>query len=352
MSVVRISTSDNACVKDWTDEIFVDGRYGTWLQNLMGKDSKAAIYEFKDTGKGGGDTKTFSLYESNENDEGRVDNEALEGYEADPTPTTDAISIHKYRHAMRFEGDLSEIRLSTDLPSVCKSKLTDWVTKKIERLIINTATGKGDGTKTGGNEAISHFILPASRSSKAAIVSTDLLTPAHISRAKYAALNGQAATAGSDHVRPGLRPIRIDGQECLVLVIHNYQAYDLVRNTEFAQARRDAEVRGKDNPLFSGAVGFWDGVIIRTHDMMPTTLISGSDYYANSFMMGQQGLAWLWGKRPKMVMQQFDYEDQIGVSFKFVAGVLKPRFSIDSTTYDYGIVGVPTAFTNLVEYTA
>ena len=352
MAVTRISSADNATVKQWSDEIFVDARFSTWLQNLMGKTPSSAIFEFKDLSKGSGDRVRFNLYASNENDRGRVDNETLEGYEADPTPTTDDIEIHKYRHAMRFEGDLNDLRLATSLPAVCKSKLQDWVTKKMERLVINTCTGKGDGTATGMNEAISHFALPASRGSKAAIVATDLLTPAQISRAKYMALQGQAATAGTNHVRPALRPIRIDGGEYLVAVIHPYQAFDLVRNTEFTQARREAEVRGKENPLFTGAVGVWDGVIIRTHEMMPSTLISGSDYYAESFLMGQQGLAWVWGKRPKMVMEQFDYEDEVGVAFNFICGVIKPRFSISSTTYDYGILGMPSAYTNLVNYTA
>lgn len=349
MAQTVISSTHDATVKKWVPLVLKDARNDTWLTDFIGG-ADMPIQEMANAGKGSGDRQRYNLYPSMENISWKVGNETLEGSEANPEPTTDDINIEEYRAAVRYEMNLNEIRLATNLPQEAQSLLKTAVRVQIERLIMNTATGKGDGVRTGGTEAISHFVLPAGRANKASIVATDLLTPAQISRAKYYALNGYES--GSGVVRPPLRPFMIEGSPHLLLVITPFQAYDLVRNSEFQQARREAEVRGEKNPLFTGAVGVWDGVIIKTHNMVPTTLISGSDYYAESFLIGQQGLAWCWGKEPKMILSQFDYEKYTGVAFDMICGVNKSRFTLNGTVYDYGIIGVPSAFTNIAATTA
>jgi N4-gp56 family major capsid protein len=104
------------------------------------------------------------------------------------------------------------------------------------------------------------------------------------------------------------------------------QANDLKNDATFAQARREADVRGKDNPIFTGALGIWDGVILHEHEYVPfldisvaghnfTAAASGTDYAAvdafRAILCGQQAVAFAKAGSDDegWVEEMFDYKN-------------------------------------------
>jgi hypothetical protein len=122
--------------------------------------------------------------------------------------------------------------------------------------------------------------------------------------------------------------------------------YDLKQDTTMAQALREAEVRGKENPLFSGSIAIWDGVVIHEHENIPilTNWGSGANVPgAKCALMGAQSLVWAWGQRPEVVAKKFDYDEQHGFAWGMTAACGKPKFN----SKDYGSVGIYVARTNV-----
>lgn len=362
MANTVISSANNATVKRWLAEAFRDVRYNTFLRSLMSASGMMPIYELKRLDRGAGDTCTMTLFPTHENDEGRFGSEVLEGFCANLEPVTDSITINKFRHGFSYETSLNAIRLAQDIPAECKAQLMEWLGKKLERLIINTITGAGDGGKTGGNEAISHFVHPVSTYTTVNnITATDLMTPEQISRAAV------LARTGLNQSRPAIETFSIPGAkggDFLLMVVTHAQMRDLKRNSEFMQAVREAQVRGDANPYFSGADAVYDGVIVKAHDMLPTAANTGAVNYAKSFIIGKKGLAWMWGAvagsaqggqngvPAKLTFVELDHADRMEMGATFIAGMIKPRFTLNSVVHDYGVLGVPSAYTALSAATA
>jgi N4-gp56 family major capsid protein len=87
--------------------------------------------------------------------------------------------------------------------------------------------------------------------------------------------NDQISLADLDYAKesaktlsPMLRPAMIDGQEYFVVVLHSYSVTDLrldVANSAYMDwptIQMYANKRGLDNPIFTGALGVYNGMII------------------------------------------------------------------------------------------
>jgi len=121
--------------------------------------------------------------------------------------------------------------------------------------------------------------------------------------------------------------------------------YDLRVDSTFQQAMKDAQDRGKDNPLFRSATAIWDDVVIHETERLPlfTDGGSGSTVGAHCVLMGAQALVWAWGKRPEVVQDTFDYGNEHGFATKMIGKAGKPKFN----SKDYAVIGVTLAATNI-----
>ena len=73
-----------------------------------------------------------------------------------------------------------------------------------------------------------------------------------------------------------LRPIKIKGENLYVVILHPNQFDQLsAAGSVFQQIQRDAGVRGDENPIFTGAKGFYKGCIIHVHPYIPGVTTSG-----------------------------------------------------------------------------
>ena len=158
-----------------------------------------------------------------------------------------------------------------------------------------------------------------------------------------------------------MRPIKIDGVNHYVLFIHPWQAFDLKNNATYAQAQREAAARGEKNPIFTGALGVWDNVIVHEHEYVPFLDISvaghnfnasgaGTDFSADCFralLCGAQAAIFANTSKSFMMRERdFDYGNKVGHSTGIMGGVQKLTFN--TSGIDYGVIALDTAASSLV----
>lgn len=359
----------------WAKNLFTDAIANLYfmVNGMMGTDANNIVQVQEDLEKQKGDRVNFKLTKKLSGAGVSGDTE-LEGMEEKQNFHAESVLIDQKRNAIRLEGTLDEQINGYEMREEAKEGLRVWLTEFIERQfflklggVTNTGLTDVNGTVVGTDCAWSNtpdFIpnadeaagvgnryLCANTGGTDVIASTDKITPDLIDRAKAKALTSD----------PKIMPLMINSKPYYVLFVHPWQLYDLRRNAEWAQAMREAERRGEENPIFSGAEGVWNGVIIHAHEYVPFLNIatfsggsksfrgaSGSDANANIFralFCGRQAVGYAKAKNLKKewVEKNFDYDNQYGVATSLLGGVQKLVFN----SIEYGVIAIDTAATAL-----
>ncbi len=356
----------------WAKELFanvIDNLYFT-VNGLMGASDNNIVQIRGDLTKQRGDRVTFGLT-AKLSGAGVTGDAELEGQEEEIDAFSEQVAIEQKRNAVRLTGKKDEQMNVYNQRTDAKEKLSIWMQEFIERQIFlkmggvtNTTLNDVAGVVVGGDATWSNtpdFIpdadtaagsgdryVNADASGAASMQSTDLITPALISRVKAKAITST----------PRIRPLRIKGRDYFVLFVHPYQAYDLKQNAVWAQAMRDAERRGGENPIFTGALAIWDGVIVMEHEYVPFLDISvagnsfrgastGTDFAVDTcraLFCGRQAVGFAQSKNPKgWVEKMFDFENQFGVATGLIGGIQKLVFN----SLEYAVIALDTAVTDL-----
>lgn len=356
----------------WEKQLFADVIDGLYFNEsgLMGEDENNIIQVNADLMKEPGDTYTVPLTAKLQG-AGVNGDEELEGNEEAINSYSDSVLIDQKRFAVRLKGSLDEGKVGYGMREDAKNKLKIRLQEFVERQVFlklagvtNLTINDINGTVVAADAAWSNtptFIpdadeaagsgnryLCANTGGTDALAATDLMTPTLISKAKI-----KARLAS-----PKIQPLRIDGRDHYVMWIHPWQAYDLKNNAQFAQAMREAEVRGRDNPIFTGALGVWDGVILYEHEYVPFLDVSvagnsfrgaatGTDCAVDCFralLCGKQAAVWLKCKNDNgWVEKSFDYDNKTGFATGVIGGIDKIMFN----SKEYGVIAVDTAATAL-----
>jgi N4-gp56 family major capsid protein len=142
-----------------------------------------------------------------------------------------------------------------------------------------------------------------------------------------------------------IRPVNVDGHDTYCMVISPQQARDLRNDTKWIEAQKHANIRGEKNPIFSGAMGIYEGVVIHENNRVPVTA-SGSSGLAvgHALFLGAQAVTFAEGTAPVWREKKFDYDNMYGASIGRMFGVAKSAFKFDGTNLeDFGVVNVLTA---------
>ena len=325
-------------------ELFVEAQKQAYFQRMMGGTKNNMIYVkggSDDLKKHKGDKVTFGLRARLPDTVDAVTaGETLEGKEQSLTTYSDSVTLGQYRFGIRDDGEYTRHVEAFSIDNESKEALEIQGAEWIDKQIMNSLQTSPTKTMYGGDAT-----------STISLVDADLIDTALISRVKYSAQEG--FSAGGTRAQPPLTPIRIDGKDHFVMLVSNACAYDLKRNTVFQNAQRDAMGRGSDNPLFTGAIGEWDGVIIHAMENVPNGLKTDTGFAdfdgltnlrgSRNLFMGASALCWAWGTTPTIVDEEFDYGDQHGFAWKLIAGWTKTNFN----SLDFGCVSVETAASNI-----
>lgn len=327
MAKTAFTTSDALTKKLWEEALFRDTAKESYFSRFMGSTAQSLVQTNEKLEKNRGDKVTFGI-RMRLAGSGITAGQTLEGNEEKLVTHDFSVTLQQYRHAVRDNGEIDRKRAMFSIDEESEAALKTWGAEKIDSLCMTAITTSptkifyGDGTSTS------------------TITTAGKITPALISKVKT------WCSTGGNRTQTPLRPIRINGKNYFVLLLHPDAMYDLKVDSTFAQARREALERGKDNPIFSGAEAVWDGVVVHEHENVPTVTTWGAGGNVpgvKAIFMGAQSLCWAWGRRPKVVQKTFDYDNENGFAWSMLCAVGKPVFN----SLDYGSVGVYVARTNI-----
>tara|TARA_R110000744_G_scaffold228_2_gene864 strand:- start:7822 stop:8853 length:1032 start_codon:yes stop_codon:yes gene_type:complete len=333
MSVTQFGTNNALTRKLWlaeNEQLFRDAAKESYFLPRFGSEGNGSIiYEKKDLVKGGGDKLTFGI-RMRLSGAGVGAGQTLEGNEESLTTHSYSVVMDRIRHGVRVENGLSKQRVQADMEKEAREGLKDWMAEKIDEKLFaalratpTTVWYSNNGVPTKDTAANAKAAMNASE---------DKITPKLIRAVKTWAMTG------GNRAQSPLRPIKINGKNHFVLVCHPDAVYDLKNDSTYTQYLREAEARGKENPIFSGAIAVIDNVIIHEHESAYIATDGGgaSVPYAECFFMGAQALCWGWGMREEMTQESFDYGEQAGFGLGLNYAVGKTQFN----SLDYGSVGV------------
>ena len=234
------------------------------------------------------------------------------------------VELNQWRNAVRIKGRLEEQKTQLDLRRDAKYALSKWLATKIDNMIFSALTDSPTPDR---------IVYGGTATSIGSIGAADTFDTKIIGRAKRLALANENTQ---------IKPVKIDGRDTFVMVIDQWMARDLKADESFQAAQQYANIRGQDNPIFTGALGRYDGVVIHVSNRIPRdTTGSGGTTVGHGLFLGAQAAVFAVGNQPTWDEKYFDYNSKYGVSFGRIFGIKKSQFKYDGTNYtDFGCINV------------
>lgn len=328
------ASSSNSSLRPelWRKQLFADARDNIYMTRFIGDSEQSMIQELTDLKKEKGSNISFGLGMKLTVTSGISGDSTLESNEEAMTDYDEDVAINQLRHAVLLTGQMDEKKNAYDMRVSAKNRLADWLAERIDYEILNKLCGNASATfaNTPTAAAATRSVWAGGQSATASVTSAMKMDTKVLDKAK------QTAQLAS----PMIRPLRIKGKEYYVAILHPYDATNLRQDPVWHQAQRDANVRGEENPIFSGAMGIYNGIVIHEHEYVYRTNDgSGSAYVSRNILCGQQAGVIAWGAPVKWVEKSFDYGNAWGISCGGIFGVIKPIFN----SLDYGVITMFTA---------
>lgn len=346
MAVTSYGVNSNETVKVWSRKLFRESLKATWLYKFMGEGTDSIIQLVDDLAKGPGDRVTNILRMQLAGD-GIEGDSTLEGQEEALTTYTDNFVINQLRHAVRSAGRVSEQRIPFSIREEARQGLTDWFSARIDEALFNQLAGNTaqvDGRYVAHNATVTpdsdHRVAPgntAAASLSASQVFTLELLDLAVEKAKT--------------VSPLIRPVKVNGNDFYVCFLHPYQVTSL--RTDAATAGNWFDIQkaalngngSRDNPIFTGALGIYNGVVLHESTRVPltaTTTSSNANTRRAIFCGAQAGVVGFGRDNGmnRMTWQEelFDYGNQFGVAAGLIWGAKKNIFN----SKDFGTIAIDT----------
>lgn len=344
MAKTTFSTSDALTKKAWEEKLFRDVVKESYFSKFVSSGADSIVTEKTQLSKDKGDEVTIGL-RMRLAGAGVTEGQTLEGNEEKLSTYSMKLALKQYRHAVRDDGAMSRKRAMFEISGESQAALKDWMSEKIDQLHFDEL-GVGAGATANPSKIFYKTSTGVLATGTAATAKTALTAAdGKLTLNMLSFLKAWALTGGNRSYVP-LRPVKIEGKPYYVLLTHPDAVYDLRVDSNFQQAMRDAEVRGSENPLFTGALAIWDGVVIHAHENCAIATDSGAGSnvpWVKSAFLGAQALCVAYGKRPEVVQKTFDYDNEEGYATGVIMGVKKSIFN----SLDYGSLGVYLARTNV-----
>lgn len=293
--------------------------------------------------------------------------EALNSYET-------VIKFDQLRHANRVAGRMADQKSIVNFRNASKDALGYWIADRLDQLAFLTLSSMPYTRNTNGSM---RALKPAGQNFSDLEFAVASPAPTanrcfHLKSAGLTRGTGNTATEGSlvpltykslvqlkacakDSF---IRPIKgSGGQEIYHVFVTPMGMADLRLDPDFLANVRNAGVRGEANGLFSGASSVMvDGLIVHEyrHVYDTTAAAAGQKFGASGNTNGQRAL--LCGAQAlgmadigtaEWVEDDFDYENQLGISIAKMAGFLKPQFKGNLSSYatleDFSVITLDTA---------
>jgi N4-gp56 family major capsid protein len=349
-------------VKLWSKKIAREVLKQTMASKFMGTSSNSMIQIFDETSKGPGDRVRVPL-RMQLTGMGVTEGTALEGNEEALSTYFDDTVINFLGHAVRVETTIDAQRVPFSAREEARMGLTDWFSDRIDDWAANHLTGYTLGTGAnslyaGFNSTVAPSYSAGGSNNRWILGTNNADTEASLSSSaqKFTLSILDLCVRQAKTASPLIRPLKVGGSDYFVAFLHPDQVLSLRTNTNTGQwldiqkaAMQGGEI--EDNPIFSGALGVYNGVVLHEWTRLPggANKPLAATTTRRGVFAGAQALAAAWGQgyseQPRYVEDYFDYNRQFGVSVQTIMGVKALRFnSIDFgkivfSTFETGTAG-------------
>lgn len=316
----QVNIPANLVPKVWAKKVWHEGVKDSYFDKFTAMDGSNVVHQNKDLENIKGDSVVFGLMMN-------LSGAGVEGNRATLSGNEEALNIYDFtvntqlvRNAVsRFEADdqKTQYDMLKEIKGALKQWLSDWLDNK---LITKLTTTMPNPTET---------VYASAANTVSSTTANDKLTTALISRAKRKAMM---------HA-PKVQPIKIDGMDKYIMLVSPWAARDLKDDPKWLAAQQNANVRGSKNPIFTGALGEYDGVILYEYERV--SLSNGGASSANvcyNLLLGKQAACFAVARPAKHIEQTDDYGNVAGNGIAFYGAVEKTKFN----GKDYGTIQVIT----------
>jgi len=351
MSVTSYGVNDALSNKLWAKKLNVEALKTTYFGRFMGEGSSNMIQVKTELDQSAGDKVTVGLRVQLSGD-GVTEGQTLQGNEESLTTYNDALVINELAHAVRVKNknSIDAQRVPFNLRNEGKDGMSDWFANRFDTCMANHLASNTLVTdmRYSGNNAItaSTNIYRGGGATDDATINGD--NTKTMSLGILDALVERANVAS-----PLIRPIVVGGEKKYLAFLHDYQVTDMRTSTNAGQwldIQKSALAGGigSKSPIYTGALGEYNGVILHKWNRLPvgisnagaaqTSTRRGVFCGAQAALVGF-GKEFSKGSHFKWIEELFDYERELGVSAQTVWGIKKSVFNsadfavIPFTTY-------------------
>lgn len=343
MAATFYGTNAPEAVKLWSRKLAREALKATYVGKFIGESDDSLLQIRNDTQKSAGDSVRITLRMQLTGD-GVLGDGTLEGNEEALATYTDNLLIDQLRHAVRSAGKMSEQRIPWNHREEAMMGLRDWWAGRLDYAFFNQICGftaQTDVRYTGNQATFAPTsIIRANGDATDQAVGADTAAIFNLQIIDQMVALAKTST-------PVLRPIKIAGEDHYVMFLHPFQVQSLRTNTASGQwldiqkAATTGDGSAK-NPIFTGALGVYNGVVL--HEAVRVTRGVNSTSGATvpltrrAVLCGAQAAAIGFGQDYSFEKfdwneELFDYGNQLGVEAGAIYGLKKLRFnSLDFST--------------------
>lgn len=222
-----------------------------------------------------------------------------------------SFTVESLQHAVRWSKK-TNIMITHNMRETAKNQLAKWLSGQLDTRIFTELTGGAGAT-----------VVPT-KNKWAAGTATTRDTVADTNAGGRLTLDTITELKAYAQTELKIEPLRMnDGEEVFGMVLHPYTILSLKRDdVKWAQAQRDAMERGLNNPLFTGAVGMWDGVVLYSSNRVPRSINTAGTpiQVADNVFFGAQAMARGFAYYPDWTEEFFSYGQEIGIATYTILG--------------------------------
>lgn len=315
----QVNIPANLVPKVWAKKVWHEGVKDSYFDKFTAMDGSNVVHQNKDLTNVKGDSVVFGLMMN-------LTGSGVEGNRQKLSGSEDTLNIYDFtvqtqlvRNAVsRFEADdqKSQYDMLKEIKVVLKQWLSDWLDDKLI-------------SKLSYNPLSTETVFAGAAATQSSLTANDKLTTTLISRAKRKAMM---------HA-PKVQPIKVDGMDKYIMLVSPWAARDLKDDPKWLAAQQNANVRGSKNPIFTGALGEYDGVILYEYErVLCDNTGASSANVCHNLLLGKQAACFAVARPAKHIEQTDDYGNIAGNGIAFYGAVEKTKFN----SKDYGSIQVLT----------